>query len=217
MDTCEYLARVGYAALLADLGGPTEPEWADEDDDEAVTAADEAARLADHARVRDLLISSKAEPRAADLLGARWVRLITWPDRIPGLKTWAGQSTLPKIITAHQRRLRESEEADLFEARGVYRTGKNEGPSGLDAGTCRDAIDIGFSPSKLGMDIVCRPAVELLAIVGLEAVPLVSFGARECGFLHDSRAWRFQVEPRDGYYHRWGDMHEHMREHMRHA
>ena len=60
------------------------------------------------------------------------------------------------------------------------------------------SIDIGFSPSRLGMDIQCRPAVELLAIVGLETVPLVSFGPRDCGFLHGGCVWRFTVEQREG-------------------
>jgi hypothetical protein len=207
MDTCEQLARIGYAALLADRGGPTVPEWADEDDAEAVAAAAEVARLADHAKLRDVLVHAKPEPRAGELLGAKWVRLITWPDRVPGLKTWAAQSTLPKIIKAHQSRLREADANDLFEAKGHYRTSKGEGPSGLDALTCQGAIDIGFSPSRLGMDIQCRPAVELLAIVGLETVPLVSFGPRDCGFLHGGCVWRFTVEQREGgYFYRWGTL-----------
>ena len=131
-----------------------------------------------------VLLGIKAESRGGELVGAKWVCVITWPDRLPGLKTWAGQSTLPKIIAAHQRRLGKCNTADLFEARGVYRTSKGEGPSGLDASTCQDAIDVGFSASACGMDIECRPAVELLAILGLEAVPLVSFAPRVCGFAH---------------------------------
>jgi hypothetical protein len=211
MDTCEYLARVGYAALLTDLGGPTVPEWADEDDPDAMAAAEHAADLTDYARVNSALIGTKSEPRAGELLGAKWLRLITWPDRVPDLKTWAGQSTLPKIITAHQRRLFDLDAAtDPFAARGHYRTGRREGPSGLDALTCQDAVDVGFSPSKLGMEIECRPAVELLAVIGLETVPLVSFGARDCGFIHEGKLWRFDVEARDGgYYHRWGTLREH--------
>lgn len=204
-DTCEYLARVGYAALLADLGGPTDPERVDEDDADAIAAAQESARLADHARVRGAMLAAKAAPRGGDLLGARWVRIITWPDRVPGLKTWAGQSTLTRIISAHQSRLREADAADLFLATGWYQTDRGKGPSGLDARTCQDSIDVGFSASATGMAILCRPGVELLAIVGLEAVPLVSFGPRDCGFFHAGRLWRFEVESRDGgYYHRWG-------------
>jgi hypothetical protein len=55
------------------------------------------------------------------------------------------------------------------------------------------------------MDIECRPAVELLAIVGLEVVPLVSFGPHQCGFLDGGNVWRFEVEERaGGYFRRWG-------------
>lgn len=210
-DTCLYLAGIGFDALLLTSGGPTPPAWADEDDAEAVHAAEETALLTDHQRVRELLLGQGVSPRSGDLLGAKWEQcgLITWPDRLPGLKTWAGQATLPKIITAHQRRLRADDAPDLFAVRGAYRTGKGEGPSGLDALTCQDPLDIGFSPSALGMDIECRPAVELLAIVGLESLPLVSFGSRECGFIHDGQVWRFVVEGRSGgYAFRWGPLHE---------
>jgi hypothetical protein len=59
------------------------------------------------------------------------------------------------------------------------------------------------------MDIQCRPGVELLAIFGLETVPLVSFGPRSCGFVHGGRLWRFSVEARDGgYAFRWGGLRE---------
>lgn len=204
-SACDFLAKIGFESLLAQAGGPTVPEWRDDDDQDTIRAAEYAARMNDHDRLGDLLLSSKPEPRSGDLNGAKWLRLITWPDRVPGLKTWAAQSTLPKIIAAHQRRLRESDERDLFAARGAFRTGKGEGPSGLDWGTCRDAIDVGFSPSLHGMEIECRPAVELLAIVGLECVPIVSFGPRECGVIHDGAVWRFPVEQRDGgYFFRWG-------------
>lgn len=85
----------------------------------------------------------------------------------------------------------------------MYRTAKGEGPSGIDAVSAVNAIDAGFSPSNLDMDIACRPGVEVLAVLGLESVPLVSFGPRECGFLHDGRVWRFDVEERDGGYAFW--------------
>lgn len=204
MYACDYLARVGFDCLRDGLSAPDveDSEWDDMSEEEV-----KAARLADHSRVRELLLGTKPTPRSGNLMGAKWLCWITWPDRVPGLKTWAAQSTLPKIIAAHQRRLAACQPGDLFEARSVYRTGKNEGPSGFDPGTCRDSIDIGFSPSAHGMDIVCRPGIELLAIVGLESLPLVSFGPRECGFIHEDQTWRFRVEPREGgYFYRWGDV-----------
>ncbi len=63
------------------------------------------------------------------------------------------------------------------------------------------------------MKIECRPGVELLTIVGLESVPLVSFGARDCGFVHGGRVWKFAVENREGgYFKRWGELREYRSE-----
>jgi hypothetical protein len=207
MYACEYLARVGFDALLRRVGESTVPDWVlDEGDNALIAAHGIEASQEGRRRVRAELLGARPEPRPGGALGAKWLGVISWPDRLPGLKTWAGQSTLPKIIAAHQRRLATCDAGDLFEARGVYRTSKGEGPSGLDGSTCRDAIDIGFSPSALGMDVECRPAIELLAILGLETVPLLSFAPRVCGFVHAGKLWKFPVEQRDGgYYYRWGE------------
>lgn len=200
MNTCEYLARLGFATLR---GEPTTPERVDEDDTEGMAAAAEVARLADHKRVRKLLIDAEAEPRTGGLQGVRWVRLITWPDRVPGLVTWAGQATLAKTVKKLVAAVRAAnDQSDLYEIRVPL-----DGASGFDADTAQDTIDVGFSTSALGMEVVQRPGLELLAVVGLETVPLVSFGPRECGFVHDGRLWRFPVESRNGgYYHRWGPL-----------
>jgi hypothetical protein len=205
VNPCEYLARVGFDALLSRAGGPTTPVWVDEDDDAAVRAAEATARLADHARIRKLLLSVKPSPRDGDLVGARWIAGgVTWPDRVPGLKTWGGQQTLPKIIAGCQKLIARATETDLFALRAF-----REGSPGFDAPTCQNSIDIGFVPGQLDIPVECRPAVELLAIVGLETLPLVSFGARTCGFLHDGRIWRFEVEDRTGgYLKRWGSLAE---------
>lgn len=194
MNACEYLARVGFDALLDAAAQP-----ADEDDDDAI----EAARLADHARVRARLLSATPAPLVGRE-GAAWVVPVTWPDRLPGLKTWAGQQTLPKLLTKLQEAVRAAPPGDLFGLRHPLK-----GATGFDALSCQDAPDVGFSPAVLDMPVVQRPALELLAVVGLETVPLLSFGPRDCGFLHAGRAWRFPVEPRDGgYYHRWGALRE---------
>lgn len=143
--------------------------------------------------------------------GVAWMRQITWPDRVPGLMTWGGQQMLAGLIRETQRMLREGLRAcpqdtplDLLTLR-VARVGT----SGLDALSCPDPLDIGFSPAALGMPTQQRPGVELLAIVGLETVPIVSFARRRCGFLHAGRIWQFPVERRGEYgYHRWGSVHE---------
>lgn len=210
MNAAEYLSRVGFDWLVEHrLGGPTQPDTHDDMTRAEEAEAVAAARLIDHARVREALLSEPPSPIHADRNGAKWLARLTWPDRVPGLKTWGGQSTLAKIIAAHQRRLKADDTPDLFAVRGVYRTAKSEGPSGIDPRPAQDSRDVGFSLAQLGMDIGCWPAVELLAVLGLESVPLVSFGPRECGFIHAGRVWRFDVEERaGGYAFRWGEVRE---------
>lgn len=194
MNACEYLAPIGFDCLL---GTATPPR--DEDDPESVAAA----RRDDHQRVRDLLLSTPATSLPGRD-GAVWVRRLTWPDRVPGLKTWAGNQTLPKLISKLQVAVRKSPSEDLFELRVPMK-----GATGIDALSCQNAIDIGFSPSTLDMEVLQRPALELLAIVGLERLPLLSFANRVCGFVEKGRIWQFPVEERDGgYYHRWGTLKE---------
>lgn len=253
MNTCEYLATVGLATLVAETGGPTPIVW-DEDAPENAPGgyreAERNARLADMARVRAMILDAeRAAPRTGDLSGAKWLgRVISWPDRVPGLKTWGGRVTLAGLIRDRVAALRADKGAtpDLFAVRGLLaghtspkvkalRTKQGKArrlagaidtgvapvaeadvdpdadpvisaATGWDALTCQRAIDIGFSPVALGMDITFRPALELLACVGLEAVPLVSFEARVCGFAHAGKVWRFPVLDRDGGYAKtWGD------------
>ncbi len=174
LSPVEYLARVGFDDLA--LGAP------DEHRAQRVRAG--------------LLQSAEAIP---DVLGVRWVRRITWPDRVRGLVPWAGQQSLSRIISARQKLLRAvSDDADLFQVKAPI-----VGASGLDPWSAPISMETGFSTSKLGMAIMCRPAIELLAIVGLESVPLVSFSWRDVGFVHAGDVWRFDVEKRDGSYSRW--------------
>lgn len=192
--TIEYLARVGFGVL-----SPKTPIVChDEDAAGAYAAAERESAAVDNATVRTLLLESGPEP-VANYNGVRWLgRTITWPDRVPDLKTWAGQQTLPKIIAKLQAMLKGAA-GDLYAARAF-----GKGASGMDALSCQGDIDIGFSPNALQMDVQQRPGLELLAIVGLESVPLVSFGRLICGFIHDEKLWRFKVESRGQYYGRWG-------------
>lgn len=182
MNACEYLAQVGFDALLGEVARP--------------------ARRSDHRRVYERLLAKEPSPMSNNREGALWLVPITWPDRVPGLKCWAGQVTLPKIIAKLQAAVRTQPDGDLFELRAPIK-----GASGIDALSCPSAIDVGFSVNALGMAVVQRPAMEMLAIYGLETLPLVSFAAHECGFIHDGFIWRFPVEGRgDGHYRRWGNV-----------
>ena len=79
------------------------------------------------------------------------------------------------------------------------------GTSGFDPVLALDPRDVGFSPNDIGLPIFQRPALELLAILGANIVPLVSFGYRQCGFIFDGKLHRFSVEARSGgYLFQWG-------------
>lgn len=173
----EYLARVG----LASLGG---------DPAEAIRAL--------------LTDGPEAVPGRE---GVRYLQPITWPDRVPGLVTWSGQQTLARLIRDTQRALREALPTAPQPLDPLTLRAPKTGASGLDPLACPDPIDAGFSPARLGIAVMQRPALELLAIVGLETVPLLSFGRRQCGFVHAGQAWRFSVTPRGehGYY-QWGSV-----------
>jgi hypothetical protein len=210
LPVLDLLACVGFDRLLMDAGGGTPAD--DEDDAESI----EEARLCDHDKVRAVLLGTPPKARTG-YDGCHWLpgRTITWPDRVPGLKTWGGNATLCGIIKDHQTRIGTADGRDLFELRGVL-LGKPPakkrpmppggvlgGPSGLDAANCPSSIDAGFSISDLEMDVACRPAVELLAIVGLESLPLVSVSRRVCGFVYGRRLWVWETEVRAGHHYRW--------------
>jgi CRISPR-associated protein Csb3 len=201
MVTVEYLARVAFEALS--------PHTAVDDERADENYEGERQRVAaiDHDSVRELLLADDPQERT-NFDGVRWGgRLITWPDRVPDLKVWAGQLTLAKIIKKTQAALRSAEwTGDLFSVRAPMK-----GTSGLDALSCPSALDAGFSADVLGMAVVQRPGVELLTIIALESVPLISYGRRDCGFVHDGKLWRFAVEDRGGYYRRIGEL---MREYV---
>lgn len=188
---CDYLARVGFSYIL----GTHRHQPTDEDSQASI----DEARLLDHDFVANQLLSrSPTQNPYGD--GVKWLVDITWVDRVPALKTWAGQVTLARIIKKSQRILPTSGERDLFKMSETL-----QGTSGIDGLVCPDTLDVGFSTNALLIPTLQRPAIELLAIIGLETVPLISFAKDKCGFIHDQKVWRFPVESRTGgYFKRWG-------------
>lgn len=186
MLAVEHLARVGFEFLARDIFRAADPDATRED-------------LERHDAVRERLLHP-VSPRIGSA-GINWVVEVTWPDRVPGLVTWAGNQTLAKIVRKMQTALESSRARNLYEL-----TAPLKGASGLDQQSAPTALEAGFSPATQGMAVVSRPGLELLAVVGLETVPLLSFGPRECGYLWRGRVHRFPVERRDGYYHRWGEV-----------
>jgi len=191
---CDYLAQVGLSAMLDRVGGPTD---FDEDDQESI----ERASLADSAKVRELLLSR--EPTEwQNQAGCSWLVPVTWPDRVPGLVTWSGQQSLAKLVKKYQVALAKSGVGDVLDA-SIPLTGS----SGIDPGAAIDSVDAGFSLNAVGLQVQTRIGMELLAIIGLECVPIISFGKRLCGFIHENKVWQFRIERRTGgYYHRWGEL-----------
>ena len=154
------------------------------------------------ALARNVILSTEPKPRGANKNGCQWMLPVTWPDRVPALKTWSGQQTLLKLIKSRQALLASSNEADLMAVRVVA-----QGVTGLDLLSAPRAIDIGFSLDQLDIPIEQRVGMELLAIHALCTVPLVSLPSRrrECGVIYDGRLWTWPVEERDThYYSRWG-------------
>lgn len=198
LPACELLAAIGMQHLAQQV-------HSERDSDDA--HANEWPPADHHAAKLELLKPAK---KAVIGDGVTWgERRISWPDRVPGLVTWTGQQTLASGIRALQGGLRDAagdgrvnSGADIFEVQAPM-----TGGLGVDPTTTLDAADVGFSTTAQKMPVMRRVGIELLAVLGLETVPLVSFGWRECGFIFRGRMWTFSVEPRaGGYYYRWGNV-----------
>ncbi len=188
-NPCEMMARIGFAKLLDWPAWPT-----DEEDPRAIWAATHA----DHQRVADILRSDAPTEKYGTV---RWLgRKLDWPNRLPELVTWSGQQTLAKIIATRQKALGKKPIDNLFSFSAPL-----SGASGMDPLSADiDARDVGFSANALGMKIIQRPAIELLTIVALEAVPILAMPGKRYAFSVDTVQWEFGVESRaGGYYKRW--------------
>jgi len=138
---------------------------------------------------------SDESPREKVLLFAG--QKIDWHLGLPELKVWSGQASLESIIDARVQAIRSHrlpEDATLIDWRVPMGTA-----SGLDARSAVNAIDVGFSPTALGMDVFTFAAAELLGIVGMAVWPIIRFGYREYGYLDENDdLWRFGKVDRDG-------------------
>lgn len=141
-----------------------------------------------------------------DYHGVQWGgKNITWPDRVPDLKTWSGQMKLSTLIKKYQAALQGYDPStSLLEFQVPL-----VGASGMDPAAAQDAIDVGFSLNKAGMPVMQYPGRELLAIVGLETVPIVSLGRRKVGVIYGGKIWRWKIFKRaGGYLSKWGTHHQ---------
>lgn len=196
---CEHFALIGKAWILERIG-QSEPttDWSLEGGYESDHDKYVAARLRDEQRIADWLREQKPKEipnrNGMDFGDLR----IMWPDRVPALKAWAGQQTLAKITKARQKLLKdEIMDVMAFEA-------ALSGTSGIDASVATTALEDGFSADALGMERVTRVGMELLAIVGLNTIPITVYPDGKIGYDHEGWHWVFRNEKRNEYYWRWG-------------
>ncbi len=165
------------------------------------------------------------------LAGIFNLRLDWWQDQWSGgkaLKTWAGQQRVQTIFDLMRRAVDPVENPDrlLDHADAVRDTNdgkpnaKTASPFYFDSRRSATALDIGFSPDAQGMSVICFPAVEALALVGIQRFrptaekhdfsyfawesPLpvnIAAAATAIGFAGGSR-YTFSTASRGGDYHK---------------
>lgn len=198
-DPAEYFAQVGYHWLL-DRIGRSDPDydWSEEGGDDDDRQKFLAARRLDHQRVADWLRAAEVKDHP-HCHGCKIgdVR-IAWADRVPALKTWAGQQTLAKLVKIRQKALPKKVE-DVLACKAPIR-----GSSGLYKPCATTALEDGFSVDVLGMDRVTPVGMELLAIIGLETLTITVYPDGTLGYDADDSRWVFRIENRNDYYGRWG-------------
>lgn len=136
-----------------------------------------------------------------------WVKLET-PKKLPvdrgggnQLKTWAGKQFGPLIFRLMKAACADvSLDSPLDDPKAVYdsKNGKAKtktvSPFYFDARREGTSLDIGFSPDDQDMSVVAYPAVESLALVGLQRFrPHVDEGNRPRSFIYT--AWADFLPP----------------------
>ena len=109
-EPAEYFAQVGYRWLLDRIGcSDPDHDWSEDGGDDDDRQKFLTARRLDHQRVTDWLREAEVKVipnrHGCDIGDVR----ITWADRVPALKVWAGQQALAKLVKQRQKRcLRKS-------------------------------------------------------------------------------------------------------------
>ncbi|MEW5981353.1 MAG: type I-U CRISPR-associated protein Cas8c [Acidobacteriota bacterium] len=144
-------------------------------------------QLGEQARGGSLHLDSHGHAGAFSLLLDWWQRE---DDAVP--KTWAGLQEIHKVARAAQDALSEVEDAIsmldyccVLRMSAEYWRGAKDGdksvePFYFDARRFSHALDAGFSLDRIGAETVAYPAVELLALIGLQRFrPIVTRSSRE--------------------------------------
>lgn len=199
-EPAEYFAQVGFRWLLERIGrAEPDHDWSEEGGDESDRQRFLEARRLDHQRIADWLRDADVSPipnrNGTNFGGVR----VMWPDRVPALKVWSGQQTLPKLINQRQQAL-PKQVSDVLACKAAI-----SGSSGLHKPCATTAIEDGFSVDALKMKRVTLVGMELLAILGLETLPItVHPDGHRLGYEGAGQRWIFSIEDRNDYYGRWG-------------
>lgn len=95
---------------------------------------------------------------------------IDWPHQRRALKTWAGQSTLAKLIASRLAAMSQWDQScDALD----YECGI-QGVCGLMPGQHLTSLDIGFSPNEISMKTMTHPWREIALMIGVQFAPIVS-------------------------------------------
>lgn len=119
------------------------------------------------------------------------LRLDWWLDDLGGaaLKTWAGQQSVLRIARAMQAALPVGERGSLLDIARVVPDPANPKqsvePFYFDARRFANSLDVGFSLDEQEVQVPAHPAVEFLALVGLQRFQPAPAPAR----------WRFSYWP----------------------
>lgn len=199
---CDYFAKVGYEIILNRIGH-TQPFGQIGDPDEGFDAAAfRAARFDENIRVATEL----GEAKISKLFGRRGIFIgshaVRWPDRIPSLVTWAGRQTLENIALSRQDAVGPMTLGVGPLSEYIAQLG---GASGFDGSFAPTQLEVGFDVTNAHqMTMGVRIYIELLAIIGLETIPITIYpDGRSFGYEAGGRKWKFAMEPRGDYYGRW--------------
>lgn len=198
---CEHFARVGLEWLSARLA----PDESDDSDIDPfwVWRRPVLLALAGEQPAKKKARRSKSDEGERDGIASLAGQKIGWHMALPELKVWAGQLTLQSIVDARRAAIHDAiavidrDPPDPLDWRLPI-----GGASGIDPRSCVTALDAGFSPDALGMDIVTYCAAELLATLGMEISPITRFSHRVYGYQTPDSGdwWQFGIANRGGYY-----------------
>lgn len=194
-DPSEVLACMGLLRLADKLWNGAVGHFADDTFTLHVAAEDDPASfVVGGLRAADIVTKHSDAGRAGSLqIGEPYHVWVNWWRRRNGLKPWFGRQAALDVVP-HVRDALPDAGADLLRHQAFLPPatgGKSRSALGWDCWLTVDPIDIGFSPNALKMSVAVRPAVELLAIIGLQTCWPKDMRVREDGKPVGPQRWQY--------------------------